>query len=64
MTRQVRRKKRRRSRSRVLAKLKNKAWILTGAIVITIAILATIGPKVVELDRYLDQQLERMRTRR
>jgi hypothetical protein len=64
MARQPRKTKRRRQRFRLLATVKNRAWILAGAIVISVVVLATIGPKVIELDQYLDRQLERMRARR
>jgi hypothetical protein len=64
MARQTRKPKRRRSRLRALTTLKNKVWIFAGILVISVAILATVGPRMIELDQYLDAQLERMKARR
>ena len=44
--------------------IKNKLWITAGILAVSLAIVMLIGPKVIELDRYLDEQIERLRARK
>lgn len=53
-----RRPKSRRWQSPKWTVMKNKAWILAGILVLAATIFGMVGRKVVEFDRYLDQQLE------
>jgi hypothetical protein len=59
-----RRTKKQSWKHRGLATLKNRIWILVGIVTVSIAILLIAGPKIVELDQYLDRQLERAKARR
>jgi len=47
-----------------LSVIKNKLWITAGILAVSLAIVMLIGPKVIELDRYLDEQIERLRARK
>jgi hypothetical protein len=44
-----------------MATIKNKLWITAGILAIGLAI---VGPKIIELDRYIDRQIERLKARK
>jgi hypothetical protein len=60
----MRRRTRRRGLRLSLAAIKNKLWIVAGILAVSLAIVVTVGPKVVELDGYIDRQIERLRAKR
>lgn len=57
-------KKRRKLQSKILTRFKNKAWIIAGIAVISLTLVGLFGRKLVELDRYIEEQLQRVQARR